>query len=911
MEVGWERFSQWLERLESYGSTAAEKWIRAGLDCLSLDDQRGDNSILFSRNVRRYMRQHEAHLRVRPDRVPDSATSLTPDDANGKDRASISDHEDISQIAQSVQQMIDGGVGDLAVTAFFEAVRRAARESVAGPFWSAFQSGARNRLDGDLSTKRDHAAESAIMHAASFTVAACLLATTCFGKARSSEERRVRSQLRQRIAAELSSGAEYRTEEALVAVVLRSLAFSFDRHHRRCMEGEEGEEEKDMDIEQTGDISSPTGSSHNQQSLPAAWICEALETLGRGQMAHEACGLVLKVRIQALVRRTCKAQYEESMLSQLLEWVEEVCLPWIHTTLREDEKRRPQQIKRGGVGGTREEQKGDEDDRKGKVIKQMRGTEEEKNGIKERNGSSENQGEKWKRKEDGKYGQGKAEEDRDKTAGKGVGDPTWKQRWRRVLFEHVHSSLLSLRMEEIFDVITDFPDSRPALKDIRKCFQAIQSGPRNDRQFVATTNGHRLGLSEAERRRRFQWMRQRVIQSLRQALKQRLLHAGAETAQVLEIFSSLIRALKLLDPSGVILEQVGMLVKDYLRQRRDTVRCIVSGLTGSAQDEEEDDAGGVGDGEGDGTGVEGKERRGSSNGGQRGSLLNIWGINDGGLGEGSGADGLIEQHEDSDEEEEAAVAAALTSDAAAKAHQRRMETWEPEPVDADPHQSSHSRLRSDILSTLVGIYGSTDLFVEEYRMMLADKLLRNTRFDTDRHVTNLEMLKLRFGDDALHTCEIMVKDINDSRRINANIRRNGKKDEASAEGGGGSNGHGQKEGGGTVVSMDVEGKEETEEREEKSGRDDEHTPSSPSLTSRHDEVQASIISHHYWPSFQSNPINLHPSTLAALDAFSKNFGVLKAPRQLQWHHSLGTVEVEVTTGGPDGKDEVTYEQADE
>lgn len=58
---------------------------------------------------------------------------------------------------------------------------------------------------------------------------------------------------------------------------------------------------------------------------------------------------------------------------------------------------------------------------------------------------------------------------------------------------------------------------------------------------------------------------------------------------------------------------------------------------------------------------------------------------------------------------------------------------------------------------LVGIYGSKDLFVNEYRNMLADKLLNNLDYNTDKEVHNLELLKLRFGDLSLRTAEVMIK----------------------------------------------------------------------------------------------------------------------------------------------------------
>lgn len=101
----------------------------------------------------------------------------------------------------------------------------------------------------------------------------------------------------------------------------------------------------------------------------------------------------------------------------------------------------------------------------------------------------------------------------------------------------------------------------------------------------------------------------------------------------------------------------------------------------------------------------------------------------------------------------------------------------------------------DILSMLVSIYGSQDMFVTEVRLLLAERLLgsvcyvvwrcttytetlctlstshppyqhtlilyctpnSNLDYNTDKEVQNLELLKLRFGDQALHDCEIMVR----------------------------------------------------------------------------------------------------------------------------------------------------------
>ena len=100
---------------------------------------------------------------------------------------------------------------------------------------------------------------------------------------------------------------------------------------------------------------------------------------------------------------------------------------------------------------------------------------------------------------------------------------------------------------------------------------------------------------------------------------------------------------------------------------------------------------------------------------------------------------------------------------------------------------------------LVNVYGSTDLFVSEYRTLLADRILSSFNYDTEKEVgikrfffffrsiqfsdllplsfqlRYLELLKLRFGESHLHFCEIMLKDVADSRRINSHIQASAEK----------------------------------------------------------------------------------------------------------------------------------------
>lgn len=55
-------------------------------------------------------------------------------------------------------------------------------------------------------------------------------------------------------------------------------------------------------------------------------------------------------------------------------------------------------------------------------------------------------------------------------------------------------------------------------------------------------------------------------------------------------------------------------------------------------------------------------------------------------------------------------------------------------------------------------------------MLLADRLIQNLDYNTDSEVVTHEFLKKRFGEQNLQQCEIMIKDIDDSKRVNNNCK---------------------------------------------------------------------------------------------------------------------------------------------
>ena len=83
---------------------------------------------------------------------------------------------------------------------------------------------------------------------------------------------------------------------------------------------------------------------------------------------------------------------------------------------------------------------------------------------------------------------------------------------------------------------------------------------------------------------------------------------------------------------------------------------------------------------------------------------------------------------------------------------------------------SAKRKKTDIISTLVNIYGSQDAFLKVYKSMLEERLLSGRHYSYETEIKNMELMKLRFGEQNLHSCEVMLKDIKESERIKLGVK---------------------------------------------------------------------------------------------------------------------------------------------
>lgn len=305
----------------------------------------------------------------------------------------------------------------------------------------------------------------------------------------------------------------------------------------------------------------------------------------------------------------------------------------------------------------------------------------------------------------------------------------------------VNENYVGARIHEFYDIIAEFPESTHAVDELRDA--------------LLHTQQHHL-----------------VARSLRVMLQRRLLHLGANTAQIIDIYISAVRVLRILDPRDVFLDTVTFPVRSYLQHRKDTVRCIIANLTDELSGE------------------------------------------------------LYEELHQSNTRPHRA------DDPEAPHNNETGDCWVPK---SKVCHSTRTGSMGDILSMLISIYGTKEVFVDEYRSMLAQKLLTKSFLqETTQEHKSLELLKLRFGEATLHHCEIMLRDVEDSKRLNKR---------KSCE-----------------------------------------------------FVEATVISQVFWPKLAHCTLAVHPRVDLALGLFTQMYSTLKTPRKLVWQTEMGTAQLELNLG---------------
>ncbi|EDQ86015.1 uncharacterized protein MONBRDRAFT_28655 [Monosiga brevicollis MX1] len=354
----------------------------------------------------------------------------------------------------------------------------------------------------------------------------------------------------------------------------------------------------------------------------------------------------------------------------------------------------------------------------------------------------------------------------------------------RSIQRHVYHVLGRQRIAELFDIIVDYPDSIPAIRNLRTCLEQCD-------------------------------LRDALVHQLSAAIQKRLLHVGAQTADIISQYISTVHVLNFLDASGGILNRVGPLIRDYLQKRTDTVKNVIEAIT--------------------------------------------------------------------DEN---------TAEPDALRDEQTVVQWLPEPWDGVSPMSKLDQvqqLMNDPIQLLISIYGDPETLLSQYRNVLAKRLLESRSFATTESVQNgsthahhachstqppdptthararprapararvdsetrlLETLKVRFGEDALVNCDILIKDVNESRRVHQSFSQ-------------------------------------------------QPVPETPAAPLSKDQVNVLVLSRLYWPGLQTSTVNFRlPDGLEQyLEEYKTSYSRLKAGRHLELRPNEGTVELQLEAGG--------------
>ncbi len=188
--------------------------------------------------------------------------------------------------------------------------------------------------------------------------------------------------------------------------------------------------------------------------------------------------------------------------------------------------------------------------------------------------------------------------------------------------------------------------------------------------------------------------------------------------------------------------------------------------------------------------------------------------------------------------------------------------------------------------------GNKELFANEYRNILSDRLLSKGSYDTNDEVRILEMLKIRFGEKTLQTCEIMIKDMSDSKFINNSIHQKVKSGDSSNS---------------SLMSMYIICMKILAFYYSASNAIV-YQANHPNIQfdNSYDFLDTIIISRLFWPPQLNDGVNtsndsesnakLHPVLLQILEKYERQFISLKAPRKLLWRNEMGLISLEVEIG---------------
>ncbi|PTB39658.1 uncharacterized protein TrAFT101_007564 [Trichoderma asperellum] len=273
------------------------------------------------------------------------------------------------------------------------------------------------------------------------------------------------------------------------------------------------------------------------------------------------------------------------------------------------------------------------------------------------------------------------------------------------------------------------------------------------------------------------------------SLQARLLHPGRSTLDILQTYISMIRTFHALDHSKVLLDRVVPALKLCLWNRDDAIRIVVTGLLANPNSANPDE--------------------------NKGKLVELAII----LNETS------QQHQGRPDDEDL---------------DWNDMTWVPDPVDAGVNYKRPKN--EDIIGTLISALGLQDVFIKEFQAIVAERLL-SKQASFQQEIKVLGLLKKRFGEAALQNCDVMIRDIVDSKRVDTVLRRNLKND-------------------GELEANSL-------------------------------SYHSKILSRLFWPSLPKDPFTVPVPVVEVQKKYEKGFEQLKSSRKLNWLDHLGSATVKL------------------
>lgn len=270
-----------------------------------------------------------------------------------------------------------------------------------------------------------------------------------------------------------------------------------------------------------------------------------------------------------------------------------------------------------------------------------------------------------------------------------------------------YDELVALRVKEIFQIILNYPDSEVCLKELHHCISYGASYINHSENEKATNllkTGNPTLLSNLLTTQSFQ--RMKLVDVFIEQCFERLLHSGSNTIDVITSYIKTIKSFLIIDPKGVLLDKVVRPIRRYLKTREDIIIKLVHGLL----DE---------DGSNELIGLA-KELRKSVHHEQikqKKMIDELLGIN-----------------------------------------------WVPDPIDALPDFKKGKV--SDTIESLISIFDSKDIFINEFTKLFGERLVNLHNYDVATIEEQIQLLKLRFGKNEFTMLDIMIRDVKESSRVN-------------------------------------------------------------------------------------------------------------------------------------------------